>query len=135
MTLKESSLFMALIKISYPTAYRDIDEVFAKLTVEMWHSEFASIPYQVMQMALARHRRKSNFAPTIAEMTTQIRGIYWDAFGELNAALAIGDKETMCKCKYLTDATKTVAYSQKEELEFSYLDDIKDDIKLIGEIE
>ncbi len=131
MTLKESSLFMALIKISYPTAYRDIDENFAKLTVEMWHSEFAYIPYQVMQMALARHRRKSNFAPTIAEMLAQIQEMHTGALVDYLSAKSIDDRETMLKSKYLMDATKALAESSKHEIDYSYLKDIR----LIGGFE
>lgn len=124
MTLKESSMFMALIKISYPTAYRDIDESFAKLTVEMWHSEFAYIPYQVMQMALARHRRKSNFAPTVAEMIAEVESINMAALCEFLSAKSIGDRETMAKSKFLMDSTQSMVNKNKRELDYSYLDDM-----------
>ena len=125
MTYKESSMFMALIKLSYPTAYRDIDENFAKMTVEMWHSEFAHIPYQVMQMALAVHRRKSAFAPTVAEIIAQIEGMHMGAIMDYLSAKSVDDKETMLKSKYLMEATKPIAVSAKREIDYSYLDDIK----------
>ena len=125
MTYKESSMFMALIKISYPTAYRDIDETFAKMTVEMWHSEFANISYPVMQMALARHRRKSNFAPTIAEMIAEIKDMHTGAILDYLSAKSIDDRDTMLKTKYLMEATKSVVESAKREIDYSYLDDIK----------
>ena len=131
MTLKESSLFMALIKISYPTAYRDIDEVFAKLTVEMWHSEFKDIPYQVMQMALAKHRRKSNFAPTIAEIIALIEDMHTGALVDYLSAKSIDDKKTMLKSKYLMDATKALSASSRHEIDYSYLEDVR----LIGGVE
>ena len=134
MTYKESSMFMALIKISYPTAYRDIDATFAKMTVEMWHSEFASIPYPVMQMALARHRRKSNFAPTIAEIVAQIEDIHMSAIVDNLSAKSIGDHDTMLKSKYLMEATSTIASPTRHEIDYSYIDDsYLDDVMLLGD--
>ena len=131
MTLKESSLFMALIKLSYPTAYRDIDETFAKLTVEMWHSEFPYIPYPVMQMALARHRRKSNFAPTIAEMIAQLEELHTGAIVDFLSAKSVDDNETMVKSRYLMEATMSVAGSVVKEIDYSYLDNLN----LLGGVE
>lgn len=125
MTLKESSLFIALIKISYPTAYRDIDENFAKLTVEMWHSEFAYIPYQVMQMALVRYRRKSKFAPTIAEIIEEIKDIYDCALIDYLSARSVDEIDKMEKSKRLMDATKSVAEYERQETDRFYHEDLR----------
>jgi hypothetical protein len=78
-----------------------------------------------MQMALAVHRRKSSFAPTVAEIIAQIEGMHMGAIMDYLSAKSVDDKETMLKSKYLMEATKPIAVSAKREIDYSYLDDIK----------
>lgn len=79
MNKKEAGQLLALIKLAYPTAYRDIDKETAIATVNMWQMSFPDIPYPIMEQAFNHFRMVSKFPPTIAEMVQEIKGIYLEA--------------------------------------------------------
>lgn len=79
MNKQEATKLLALIKIAYPTAYRDMDEAYKKATVNMWQMSFPDVPYPIMEQAFNHFRMVSKFPPTVAEMVEELRGIYFQA--------------------------------------------------------
>lgn len=79
MNKQEAVKLLALIKIAYPTAYRDMDDASKKATVNMWYVSFPDVPYPIMEQAFNHFRMVSKFPPTVAEMVEELRGIYFRA--------------------------------------------------------
>ena len=79
MTKQEAAKLLSLIKLSYPTAYRDIDKETANATVMMWASSFPDVPYGIMEQAFNHFRMVSKFPPTVAEMVEELKHIHYQA--------------------------------------------------------
>ena len=105
MTREESAKLLALIKVAYPTAYRDMDSDMANATVNMWQVSFPAVPYAVMQLAFDRFRRVNKFPPTVAEMTEELQRLYWAAAGEAVSAKSVGDGDKFRRCEYIMSHT------------------------------
>lgn len=83
MNKTEAAKLLAMIMVAYPSAYRDKDDKFQKATVNMWQSTFPDIPFEVMVMAFDHFRRVSKFAPTVADMYEELKGVYYQALEEV----------------------------------------------------
>lgn len=79
MNKTEAKQLLAVIKVAYPTAYRDIDMPTAEATVNMWQMSFPDVPYPIMEQAFNHFRMVSKFPPTVAEMVEELRQIYFQA--------------------------------------------------------
>jgi hypothetical protein len=87
---KETIQFLALIKLAYPSSFKDIDKTTKLATIAMWKKTFQHTPYPIMEMALDKHRRTSPFEPKVADIMGRLKGLYYDA---LEGALLGQDKE------------------------------------------
>ena len=113
MNREESIKLLALIKVAYPTAYKDMDDVSKKATVVMWHTTFANVPYQIMEMAFNRFRMSSKFPPTVAEMCEELKHLHWQAVEEAMQAAAFGRGEDLHTYEWImenTEVYKSQAY-------------------------
>lgn len=97
MNKQEAVKLLALIKVAYPTAYRDMDEATKRATVNMWAGSFPDVPYPIMEQALNHHRMVSKFPPTVAEMVAELKAIYYEATEQAFILGAIGDVEQVRK--------------------------------------
>ena len=79
MTKKEAAMLLNLIKLSYPTAYRDMDDEWKVATINMWASSFADCPYPIIEQAFNHYRMTHKFPPTVAEMVEELQHIYYEA--------------------------------------------------------
>lgn len=79
MNKQEAAKLLSLIKLSYPTAYRDIDKETANATVHMWAMSFPDVPYPIMEQAFNHFRMVSKFPPTVAEMVEELKNIHGHA--------------------------------------------------------
>lgn len=93
MNKQEAVKLLALIKIAYPTAYRDMDEASKKATVNMWQMSFADIPYPIMESAFNHFRMVSKYPPTVAEMVEELRRIYFQAVEGALVHKSLGDEK------------------------------------------
>jgi hypothetical protein len=93
MNREESIKLLALIKVAYPTAYKDMDKETKLATVNMWQTTFPSVPYQIMEMAFNRFRMTSKFPPTVAEMAEELVSVHYQALEGAMECHAIGDKD------------------------------------------
>ena len=76
MNKQEATQLLAIIKLSYPTAYRDMDDVSKRATVNMWQMSFPDVPYHIMEQAFNHFRMRSKFPPTVAEMVEELKSIH-----------------------------------------------------------
>jgi hypothetical protein len=105
LTREESIKLLALIKVAYPTAYKDMDRETKLATVNMWQMSFPTVPYVIMEMAFNSFRLKSKYPPTVAEMVDELRNSYYSAVLNANVAQGMGDSDTYRRCLYVMDHT------------------------------
>lgn len=83
MNKTEAAKLLAMIMVAYPSTYKDKDDKFQKATVNMWQSTFPNIPFEIMTMAFDHFRRVSKFAPTVADMYEELKGLHYRALEEV----------------------------------------------------
>ena len=93
MNKQEAGKLLAVIKLAYPTAYRDIDNETAIATVNMWQMSFPDVPYPIMEQAFNHFRMVSKFPPTVAEMVEELRRIYFEATEGALIQRGLGNEE------------------------------------------
>jgi hypothetical protein len=118
MTNEEAAKLLALIKIAYPTSYRDLDEDSTRATIAMWKNTFADVPYVILTLAFENFRRRSKYPPTIAEMYEELNHLYYIAIGDVCAAEAMGKSDARSRfvlahtSRFRGDNTeRSIAYS------------------------
>lgn len=98
MNKQEATQLLALIKVAYPTAYRDMDQASKLATVNMWAGSFQDMPYPIMEQAFNHFRMKSKFPPTVADMVEELKHIHFQALEQCNMQQMLGNKEAMKQC-------------------------------------
>lgn len=93
MNKQEATQLLALIKIAYPTAYKDMDVASKKATVSMWQISFPDVPYPIMEQAFNHYRMVSKFPPTVAEMVEELRQMNFHATECALIHKGMGDEE------------------------------------------
>ena len=116
MNREESIKLLALIKVAYPTAYKDMDTASKQATVNMWQTTFRDTPYPIMEMAFNRFRMASKFPPTVAEMCEELRHLYWQATEDAVVAASMGQKDRVGTYEWIM--LQTSRYRNE-----SYMDD------------
>lgn len=119
MDKKETAKLLALIKVAYPTAYRDMDEASTLATINMWQSTFPDAPYPIMEMAFDHFRKVSKFPPTVAEMFEELQKLYHAALEELMLATMVGDELAEKKCRQIMRYTNSYRDGTKPALNFA----------------
>lgn len=105
MNKQETTQLLALIKVAYPTAYRDMDEATKKATVNMWASSFPDVPYPIMEQAFNHHRMISKFPPTVAEMVEELKHIHYQATECALVHKSFGDEDQVRRYRAIMDCT------------------------------
>ena len=95
MNKQEAIQLLALIKVAYPTAYRDMDAASKKATVNMWQMSFPDVPYPIMEQAFNHFRMVSKFPPTVAEMVEELKQIHFQATECALIHKSLGDDEAV----------------------------------------
>ena len=136
MNRSEAIKLLALIKVAYPTAYRDMDDESLNATVAMWESTFPATPYVIMEMAFDQHRRKSKFPPTVAEMIDELKSIHYTAIGDALTYGSVGRNARLVeKCQWVADNTSVFARDYGGGISYDTVTDrmlIGDGYKMIG---
>lgn len=115
MTLEESIKLLALIKLAYPTSYKDIDKDTQLATVNMWQRNFATVPFAIMEIALDHFVKISKFPPTIADICDELQHIHYEA---LQNVLSLDDGEHRNLNKYIMEQTK--GFTERNDHRLSY---------------
>ena len=105
MNKQEAVKLLALIKIAYPTAYRDMDDASKKATVNMWQMSFPDMPYPIMEQAFSHFRMVSKFPPTVAEMVDELKRIHYQALEQANVYRNLGKGEAVKQCMLVMSMT------------------------------
>lgn len=116
----EATQLLALIKVAYPTSYRDLDKATTDATINMWHVTFSDVPFNIMVIAFERFRRVSKFPPTVAEICEELKNVYYKAFAdycESRSTSFNANEEKRAKAKYIMDCTKQF---EKVEIKINY---------------
>jgi hypothetical protein len=105
MNKQEATQLLALIKVAYPTAYRDLDAATKKATVNMWAMSFPDVPFPIMEQALAHFRMTSKFPPTVAEMVEELKEIHNQAMECALIHKNLGNDELVKQFRAIMDYT------------------------------
>lgn len=71
-TIKET---LALLKVTYPNALKDIDKQTALLMIQVWARDFKDIPKELFTKAINNIRNKNKFFPSVADIKEEIAKI------------------------------------------------------------
>ena len=105
MNKQEATQLLALIKVAYPTAYRDMDVATKKATVNMWAGSFPDVPYPIMEQAFNHFRMQSKFPPTVAEMVQELKNIHYHATECALIHKTMGNEEEVRKLQAIMQIT------------------------------
>ena len=105
MNKQEATQLLALIKLAYPEAYRDMDKASKQATVNMWASSFSDVPYPIMEQAFNHHRMTSKFAPKFAEMVEELKHIHLKATECALINKTMGNEDEVRRYKAIMDCT------------------------------
>ena len=105
MDKQEAAKLLSLIKLSYPTAYRDIDKETANATVNMWQMSFPDVPYPIMEHAFNHFRMVSKFPPTVAEMVEELKQIHFKATECALTHRSLGNEEGVSHYRAIMECT------------------------------
>ena len=123
MNREEAIKLLALIKVAYPTAFKDMDNASKQATVNMWQTTFASTPYPIMEMAFNGFRMQSKYAPTVAEMCDELKHLHWQAVENSLRALSFGRAEDIKACELVMK--HTAMYKDGDYRTIPFMDQIK----------
>ena len=127
MNREETIKFLALVKVAYPTAFKDMDNMSKQATVNMWQSTFPTASYPIMEMALNNFRMTSKYPPTVAEMCDELKHLHWQAVENSLHAIAFGREENVKACELVMK--HTAIYKDGEYRTIPFMDQVK---KLAG---
>lgn len=114
MTKQEAIQLLALIKVAYPTAYRDMDQTSKVATVNMWAGSFPDVPYPIMEQAFNHFRMASKFPPTVAEMVDELKHIHYQATECALLSRTMGDDDSVARYRAIMECT--ARYKNNEHL-------------------
>lgn len=106
MTKKDAAKLLELIQLSYPSSYKDTDDVWRLATINMWQMSFPDVPYPIMEQAFNHHRMVSKFPPTVAEMVAELKAIYYKATEQALVFEAIGEAEEVQRYMAIREYTR-----------------------------
>lgn len=105
MNKPEAIRLLALIKVAYPTAYKDMDQASKQATVNMWQMSFPEVPYPIMEQAFNHFRMVSKFPPTVAEMVEELKQIHFYATECALVHKGLGNEDGMRHYRAIMDCT------------------------------
>ena len=80
MTREETIKILAILKAAYPASYKGMTKQEATGTIAVWAAQFAGTPATVVMIAIQKLIATNTFPPTISEVKSKIRGMYWEAW-------------------------------------------------------
>ena len=109
MTREETIKVLAILKAAFPASYRNMTKEEANGVVMIWATQFADVSYTVVMIAVQKLISVSNFPPTIAEVKSKLRGMYWEAY-----CARVGN-DLLDNSKVLEESTKSQQLKQIEQ--------------------
>lgn len=116
MTKKEAVQILAILKAAYPSSYNGMTKEEASGTVGIWAMQFASMPVDIVMMAVQKLIATNKFPPSIAEVKEKIKSIHWEAYELAYGSLAQSmPKETIEQFCRIYEATQEYKYGKTYE--------------------
>ena len=84
MTKDETLRVLAILKAAYPHSYNGMTKSEAHGIVAVWYMQFASIPVDIVLMAVQKVISTSKFPPAISEVKNKIQAVHWEAYEALS---------------------------------------------------
>ena len=100
----EATCLLALVKLAYPSSYKDLDQRGVDATANMWAMSFPDVPYPVMEQAFNSLRMKLKFPPTVAEMAEEIGHLHYETARLGDIQRHIGNHEAARRYYALSDS-------------------------------
>lgn len=136
MNKQEAIKLLALIKVAYPTAYRDMDQASKQATVNMWAGSFPDVPYPIMEQAFNHFRMVSKFPPTVAEIVEELKQIHFHATECALINKTMGNDEEVRRYRAIMDFTYRYKDSSNLGLQLSSLPNLltggENDVQRLG---
>jgi hypothetical protein len=124
MSIEETIKFLALVKLSYPNSYKDIDATTQKATVNMWHKKFENTPFKIVEMALDHFINVSKFPPTVADIREELTKIYYEA---LQNAMTLPEGQMRNLNKYIMQHTECFTDRNEHRINYSKVENLLTD--------
>ena len=102
----EAAKLLELIVLSYPNAYRGMEDKWKVATINMWHMSFPDVPYPIIEQAFNHFRMVSKYPPTVAEMVEELRNIHNQAIENALVCKAVGDNDRAQRFMAVMECTK-----------------------------
>lgn len=123
MNRKEAIQVLAILKAAYPNQFKGMTTEEAQGTISVWSMQFASIPADIVLMALNKHISTNKYPPTVADIHEKLTAIYWEAHGK---AYPLGENITVPKeeqqyYERICTATESYRYKDRAELTIEQL--------------
>ena len=99
-------MLLNLIKLSYPAAYRDMDDKWKIATINMWASSFPEVPYPIIEQAFNHYRMTHKFPPTVAEMVDELQSLYYQALEQCSIQKLLENHEGVKQCMTIMSLTQ-----------------------------
>jgi hypothetical protein len=136
MNKQEAIKLLALIKVAYPTAYRDMDQASKQATVNMWAGSFPDVPYPIMEQAFNHFRMVSKYPPTVAEMVEELKHIHYQALECEMMHKYLGNEEAVSNFRAIMACTSRFKDNSNLGLQLSSLPNLltggDNDVKRLG---
>lgn len=113
MTKKEAVQILAVLKAAYPASFQGMTKEEATGTVGVWAMQFATIPVDIVMMAVQKAIATSKFPPTIAEVKNKLQAVHWEAYDVLadQARRQMLPEETVEQYRVIYAATQEYKHS------------------------
>ena len=118
MTKAEAVKVLAILKAAYPNTFKNLPTEDAKATASVWAAQFASIPVQVVLIAVNKHISANVYPPTISEVKERMRSLYMEAWEMIDfhkRGLAPLDEKTLATAQSILAVTEPMRTAQRIE--------------------
>ena len=93
MTRKETTQILSLLKAAYPNSYKGVTKKEANGIISMWLMQFANVPAEIVLMAINKIVAVSTFPPSISEVKSKLKAIYFEATIELLTSNSLTEED------------------------------------------
>ena len=136
MNKQEAIKLLALIKVAYPMAYKDMDQASKQATVNMWLMSFPDVPLPIMEQAFNHFRMVSKYPPTVAEMVEELKQIHYHATECALVQRTMGNDDGVRYYKAIMDITYRYKDSSSLGLQLGNIPNLltggEQDVKRLG---
>jgi len=83
MTREETIQVLSILKAAYPNSYKGMTKQEANGVISVWATQFATVPLNVVLIAVNKLVAINPFPPAISDVREKIKGLYYESTAEL----------------------------------------------------